>query len=177
MVSDEDVRWLVRRSYHDWISCESGFIGCDSGAYLDHRVSGRKSEWTVRARTCAQRISCGRLRRSRRDVLGGDDFVAKEAYPVLGDIHYVEVKESLGFFKGKHLPIDKSRALLRDTARAAVRSFSKIRPIKCELPVTIEVDLSADPVNDPALVARADDNFRFVDLSVPGRPNRLATSI
>ena len=101
-------------------------------------------------------------------MLGGDDFVAKEAYPVLGDIHYVQVKESLGFFKGKHLPIDKSRALLRDTARAAVRSFSKIPPIKCELPVTIEVDLSADPVNDPALVARADDNFRFIDLSVPG---------
>ena len=59
MVSDENVRWLVRRSYHDWISCESGFIGCDFGAYLDHRVSGRKSEWTVCARTCAQRISCG----------------------------------------------------------------------------------------------------------------------
>ena len=45
-----------------------GYHGCDSGAYLDHRVSGRKSEWTVRARTCTQRISCGRLWRTRRDV-------------------------------------------------------------------------------------------------------------
>ena len=68
MVSDEDVRWLVQRSYHDWISRESGFVRCDFGAYRDHRLSGRKGGSPARARTCTQRISCGRLRRTRRDV-------------------------------------------------------------------------------------------------------------
>jgi D-amino peptidase len=100
-------------------------------------------------------------------MLSGDNVVIEESRPVLGDIHYAQLKESLGFFKGKHLPIDRSRALLRDTAKAAVGAAAKIAPIKCELPVTIEVDLSADPVNDPALVARMDDNFRFIDQSVP----------
>ena len=32
-------------------------------------------------------------------MLGGDDFVAKEAYPVLGDIHYVQVRSRLDFSK------------------------------------------------------------------------------
>jgi D-amino peptidase len=96
-------------------------------------------------------------------MLTGDDWVIREAQPVLGDIHYAQVKKSLGFFKGEHLPIDRSRALLRDTAAKAVRSASKTAPVKCELPVTIELDLSADAKNDPALGARVDDNVRFID--------------
>jgi D-amino peptidase len=100
-------------------------------------------------------------------MLAGDNVVIEQSRPVLGDIHYAQLKESLGFSKGKHLTIDKSRALLRDTARAAVRAAPKMAPIKCELPVTIEVDLSADPVKDPALVARVDDNLRFIDQSLP----------
>lgn len=100
-------------------------------------------------------------------MLSGDNVVIDQSRPVLGDIHYAQLKESLGFSKGKHLPIDRSRTLLRDTARAAIRDAPKIAPIKCDLPVTIEVDLSSDPVNDPALVARADDNFRFIDRALP----------
>jgi D-amino peptidase len=96
-------------------------------------------------------------------MLTGDDWVIKEARPVLGDIDYAQVKKSLGFFKGEHLPIDRSRALLRETASRAVRSASKMTPLKCELPVTIELDLSADARKDPALGARPDDNVRFID--------------
>jgi D-amino peptidase len=100
-------------------------------------------------------------------MLAGDNVVIEQAGPVLGDIHYAQLKESLGFSKGKHVAIDQSRMLLRNTARSAIRDASKIGPIKCELPVTIEVDLSADPVKDAALVARMDDNFRFIDQSLP----------
>jgi D-amino peptidase len=96
-------------------------------------------------------------------MLSGDDWVVKEASPILGDIHYAEVKKSLGFFKGDHLSIDRSRALLRETAAKAVASASKIAPVTCELPVTVEVDLSFDVRRDPALGARLDDNVRFVD--------------
>ncbi|MEX1082250.1 MAG: M55 family metallopeptidase [Halofilum sp. (in: g-proteobacteria)] len=97
-------------------------------------------------------------------MLSGDDRVIGEASPVLGDDPiYTQLKKSLGFSKGDHLPIDQSRKLLRENARKAVQNAPKVKPVTCELPVTIEVDLSADARNDPALAARVDDNVRFVD--------------
>ena len=59
--------------------------------------------------------------------------------------------------------LDRSRKLLRETAAQAVRSASKIAPLRCKLPVTIELDLSSDARKDPALGARFDDNVRFTD--------------
>ena len=44
-----------------------------------------------------------------------------------------------------------------------MRSASKIAPLRCKLPVTIELDLSSDARTDPALGARFDDNIRFTD--------------
>ena len=96
-------------------------------------------------------------------MLSGDDRVIAQSQPVLGDIHYAQVKKSLGFFKGEHLPIDRSRKLLHDTAKRAVSQGRRIPIAKCDLPATIEVDLSPDPVSDPALAARPDDNVRYVD--------------
>lgn len=96
-------------------------------------------------------------------MLSGDDVVIGEARPSLGDIHYAQVKQSLGFSKGLHLPIDQSRKLLRETARAAVRDAAKLPPVTCELPVTIELDLSPDAVEDPALAARPGDNLTFLN--------------
>ena len=97
-------------------------------------------------------------------MLSGDDRVIEQSRPVLGDdVHYAQLKKSLSFFKGDHLPIDKSRQLLRDTARQAVVAAKRLPAVRCELPVTIEVDLSADPVADPALAARADDNLHYID--------------
>lgn len=103
-------------------------------------------------------------------MLSGDDVVIKEASPILGDIHYAQLKKSLGFSKGEHLAIDRSRALLRSTAEAAVRDSKKIRPVKCHLPVTIEVDVSADVISDPALAARELDNNSFMDFPTFGKP-------
>jgi D-amino peptidase len=98
-------------------------------------------------------------------MLSGDDHVIREARPIMGDIHYAQLKTSTGFFSGEHLPLEESRRLLRETAKAAITDASKgaFKPVQCELPVTIEVDLSADPVNDPPLGARADDNQRYID--------------
>jgi D-amino peptidase len=96
-------------------------------------------------------------------MLTGDDHVIREARPVLGDIHYAQVKQSTGFSSGIHLPLEESRRLLRDTAREAVASVGGVQPIACELPVTIEIDLSPDPVHEAPLGARADDNLRYID--------------
>ena len=96
-------------------------------------------------------------------MLSGDDYVIRQAELVLGDIEYAQVKRSTGFFSGEHLPLADSRRLLRETAARAVASAPSREPVRCELPVTIEVDLSADPNTDPALAARADDNHRYID--------------
>ena len=96
-------------------------------------------------------------------MLSGDDHVIREASPVMGDIHYAQVKTSTGYFSGDHLPLDESRRLLRDTAREAVAGARGFKPVVAELPVTIEIDLSPDPVKATPLGARPDDNQRFVD--------------
>ena len=96
-------------------------------------------------------------------MLSGDDHVIREASPVMGDIHYAQVKTSTGYFSGDHLPLDESRRLLRDTAREAVAGARGFKPVVAELPVTIEIDLSPDPVEATPLGARPDDNQRFVD--------------
>jgi D-amino peptidase len=103
-------------------------------------------------------------------MLSGDDYVIDQSRPVLGDIHYAQVKKSTGFFSGEHLPLDESRRLLRQTAREAVSSAAGVAPVPCDLPVTIEVDLSPDPVNETPLGARADDNQRFVDRAWGAEP-------
>ena len=97
-------------------------------------------------------------------MLSGDNYVIEQASPVLGDIEYAQLKTSTGFFSGDHLPIDQTRPLLRETAARAIKNAGKAEAVACELPVTIEVDLSADPVNDPALGQREDDNARFIDI-------------
>ena len=44
-------------------------------------------------------------------MLSGDDYVIREASPVLGDIEYAQVKKSTGFFSGEHMPLSDSRRL------------------------------------------------------------------
>jgi D-amino peptidase len=96
-------------------------------------------------------------------MLSGDDYVIEQSRPVLGEIHYAQVKTSTGYFSGEHLPLEESRRLLRQTARNAVAGAHGIAPARCELPVTIELDLSPDPVKATPLGARADDNLRYYD--------------
>ena len=103
-------------------------------------------------------------------MLSGDDYVIRQAEPVLSDIEYAQVKKSTGYFSGEHLPLSDSRRLLRETATRAVSGAQGRRPVQCELPVTIEVDLSPDPVDDPALAARPEDNAHFVDRHWQGGP-------
>lgn len=103
-------------------------------------------------------------------MLSGDDHVIREARPVMGDIHYAQVKTSTGYFSGEHLPLEESRRLLRETARHAVADARGFKPVTVDLPVTIEVDLSQDPVEATPLGARPDDNQRFVDVAWGDQP-------
>ena len=79
-------------------------------------------------------------------MLSGDDQVIAEASPVMGDIHYAQLKKSTGYFSGEHLPLDESRRLLRETARDAVRDAAALHARPGRAPVTIELDLSPDAV-------------------------------
>lgn len=96
-------------------------------------------------------------------MLSGDDKAIAESQPVLGDIGYAQVKRSTGYSSAEHLPLDEARELLRSTAKRAVESASSVAPVQCELPVTVEVDLSNDPVGAPTGHSRRDDNLRFID--------------
>ncbi len=96
-------------------------------------------------------------------LLTGDDKTVEQARPVLGDIDYVAVKKSLGYFEGEHLPLKESHARIREAAKRAVKRFSRTRlaPPKAKLPVTFEVDLGRDK-NE--LVDRMhEENHRFCD--------------
>ena len=106
-------------------------------------------------------------------MLSGDDLVALQASPVLGDIEYVQLKTSVGFFEGDHLPIDRTRKLLRDAAKRAVRAARGRPPAVLKGPVTIEVDVSADAVGDAALAQRPHDNISYVDGGYSG-PDTLS---
>lgn len=100
-------------------------------------------------------------------LLTGDDKTVDQARTVLGDIEYVAVKKSLGYFEGEHLPLKESHARIREAAKRAVRRISaksiskRPSPPKAKLPVTFELALARDK-NE--LVSRMhDENHRFCD--------------
>ncbi len=96
-------------------------------------------------------------------MLSGDNYVIEQASPILGDIEYVQLKKSVGFFEGEHLPIDRTRQLLRESAKRAVKAARGREPVVLKGPVSIEVDLSADASKDPALAQRPHDNISYTD--------------
>jgi len=96
-------------------------------------------------------------------LLTGDDKTVEQARTVLGDIEYVAVKKSLGYFEGEHLPLSESHARIREAAKRAVQKAKKLRSaaIKVKLPVTFEIDLCR---NDNSLVTdMVAENTRFLD--------------
>src|SRR5262249_251260 len=99
--------------------------------------------------------------------LSGDDVAIAEARAHLGEIEYVKTKRALSRTSAEHLPLDRSRRLLRDGAKRAVANLrtagGRPRPTTDEH-VTIEIDLatsSADAMPPDALQR----NARFVDSS------------
>jgi D-amino peptidase len=96
-------------------------------------------------------------------LLCGDDKTVEQARPVLGDIEYVPVKKSLGYFEGEHLPLAESHARIRGAAKRAVERFARNRPSppRADLPVTFELDLAR--TDNPLVTRMEEENLRFVD--------------
>lgn len=100
-------------------------------------------------------------------LLSGDDKTVEQARPVLGDIEYVAVKKSVGYFEGEHLPLKESHARIYEAAKRAVKEFSLKRaetrptPPCVKLPVSFELDLSSDK-ND-LIPCMHEENARFGD--------------
>ena len=96
-------------------------------------------------------------------LLTGDDKTVDQARPVLGDIEYVAVKKSLGYFKGEHLPLSESHARIREAAKRAVQRARSPRPaaLEVKLPVMFEIGLCR---HDNSLVTEmVSENSRFLD--------------
>ena len=100
-------------------------------------------------------------------MLSGDDKVIAQAKLIMGDIEYVQVKKSIGYFEGEHLPLKESHARIYEAAKRAVKAFSVKTPatqpniVKATLPVTIEVDLSAD--TNELIHCMHEENHRYLD--------------
>jgi len=96
-------------------------------------------------------------------LLTGDDKTVEQAGPLLGDIEYVAVKKSLGYFQGEHLPLSESHARIREAAERAVRKAQRLRPtvLKTALPVVFEVDLCRH--DNPLVTEMFAENSRFLD--------------
>jgi len=96
-------------------------------------------------------------------LLTGGDKTVEQAKPVLGEIEYVAVKKSLGYFRGEHLPIRESHARILEAAKRAVGRFPRRRPTppRAELPVTFELDLTRE--ENPLVTRMKEENLRFVD--------------
>ena len=96
-------------------------------------------------------------------LLTGDDKTVEQARTVLGDIEYVAVKKSLGYFEGDHLPLSESHARIREAAKRAVQKAKKLRSaaIEVKLPVTFEIDLSHK--DNTLVTGMISENARFLD--------------
>jgi D-amino peptidase len=106
-------------------------------------------------------------------LLCGDDKTVEQARPVLGDIEYVAVKKSLGYFEGEHLPIAESHARIREAAKRAVERFARSRPSppRVEVPVTFELDLARQ--ENPLVTRMEEENLRFVDQDTERRSSDI----
>jgi D-amino peptidase len=72
-------------------------------------------------------------------LVTGDQALAAEVRSLLGDVTTVQVKEAYSRTAARCLPLEVSRRLIREGARAALtRRGSPLRP---ETPITLEVDL------------------------------------
>lgn len=77
---------------------------------------------------------------------GCDRTIAQARDEALGErVAYARTKDSLGYFDGDHRPLDETRPLLRRTAERAVTDTNLQEPVRADLPVTIEVDIAAEP--------------------------------
>lgn len=100
-------------------------------------------------------------------MLSGDDKVCVQAKLIMGDIEYVEVKKSIGYFEGEHLPLKDSHARIYEAAKRSVKAFSvknkasQPNPVTTGMPVTFEVDLASD-TND-LVHCMHEENHRFLD--------------
>ncbi len=73
-------------------------------------------------------------------LVTGDDQVCAETREALGDVEAAVVKRAVDRFTADCLPLERSRALIREAAARAVERAPRLRPYHVPGPVTFEVD-------------------------------------
>lgn len=75
-------------------------------------------------------------------MLSGDDETCRQAKSILGDgIVTVAVKQGIGRFAAKLLPVEEARKRLKEGAKEALLNKNKISPFKLNPPLSFELDL------------------------------------
>jgi D-amino peptidase len=75
-------------------------------------------------------------------MLSGDDETCRQAKAILGDdIITVPVKQSIGRFAAKLLPVEEARKRLREGAKEALLKRNRISPFKLNAPYSFELEV------------------------------------
>lgn len=91
-------------------------------------------------------------------LLSGDDMLKAEIADIFPDAHYAEVKRAIGANCADSLSPQAARALIRDTAEAAVAAAPAIKPYVVDPPYRCAVRLTSqlltDVIDDLPMVER-----------------------
>ena len=83
-------------------------------------------------------------------MVSGDDATCQEGVDLLGEgIVTVAVKQGLGRFSARHLPLVRARELLEDGARRAVEGRGSIEPYDPGRPCEIVVEYTKSDLVEP----------------------------
>lgn len=84
-------------------------------------------------------------------LVTGDQWVCAEARALLGDLHTAEVKHAITRYSARCLHPERSRALIRAAATAALEDAGKLRPFLVTEPVTFRVQFKDTGMTDSAI--------------------------
>ena len=83
-------------------------------------------------------------------MVSGDEAACKEAQALLGDIETVSVKEGIGRFAAKCLPVDQARKRIKEAATKIAERADSVRPFVIEPPVRTEITFTDPSCADAA---------------------------
>ncbi len=72
-------------------------------------------------------------------LVTGDDKVCAESRELLGDIETAVVKEGIGRHSALLLPPVKSRELVKEKAKAAIKKIDQVKPFVVKPPITVQL--------------------------------------
>jgi len=81
-------------------------------------------------------------------MVAGDEAACREAHELLGEPETVAVKEGLGRWVARMLPLEEARRRIRDGAKRALQSGERCKPFVVQPPVDVQVTFTSPSCAD-----------------------------